>query len=87
MDEEKYLKGFNAGYLMQEKSPELYKNLSENLSLNNEFVSGLKDGGEQYIKEARSSLMKDSMDDLDPDKITPDKSPNITKDRDKHLDK
>ena len=32
MNEDKYIKGFNAGYLMQEKDPDLFKKLNENLA-------------------------------------------------------
>lgn len=87
MNEDNYIKGFNAGYLMQEKSPELYKQLSDGINKDSDFINGLKDGGEQFINDARSTLMKEKADDLDPDKNMLGKSPDISKDRDKDIEK
>jgi hypothetical protein len=87
MNEDKYIKGFNAGYLMQEKDPDLFKKLNENLSLKSEFIEGMKAGGEQYIKEATTKLKGSIGNDLDPDKTIPAKSPSKDKTHSKGLDK
>jgi len=87
MNEERYIKGFNAGYLMQEKDPDLFKSLSENLTMKNEFLEGMKDGGEQYVHDQVDQLKDQHKDDLDPDKMLLDNIPSKEKDRSKDLEK
>ena len=87
MNEERYISGFNAGYLMQEKDPDLFKKLNENLSVKSEFIEGMKAGGEQFVKDTVSNLKKTMGKDLTPSKTIPIQSKSQSKSYDKGLDK
>ena len=50
MGTEKYIKGFNDGYLLRQHNPELVKKLL-NTPSTNEYIQGLKDGERTYSKE------------------------------------
>lgn len=51
MNEEKYIKGFNNGYVLAEHKPELLKTVTQNLPPVNEYVEGILDGKEQRENE------------------------------------
>jgi hypothetical protein len=51
MNEEKYIKGFNNGYVLAEHKPELLKAVTQNLPPANEYVEGILDGKEQFKLE------------------------------------
>ena len=57
---EKYIKGFNKGYVLQKHKPELALNLKHIKFPENEleFQNGLRDGSDQYQKEQKRDLVK-----------------------------
>jgi hypothetical protein len=62
MNQEKYIKGFNSGYVLAEHSPKLLHLITANLSSAGEYVEGLKNGGIQFengkTQEQLQSLSK-----------------------------
>jgi hypothetical protein len=47
MNTEKYIKGFNNGYILAEHKPDLAESLSKTSATANDYVEGLIDGREQ----------------------------------------
>ncbi|WP_335974083.1 hypothetical protein [Gaetbulibacter jejuensis] len=47
---EKYIKGFNDGYLLKEHKPKLLENILSTSS-SNDYIQGLKDGERTYSQE------------------------------------
>ena len=86
MDESKYIKGFNAGYLMQKHDPELYQKIHNNLSGKSAFTQGVKDGSSQFTKELIEKT-KDGVQKMMPDKLRSAPSPAKGKNQSKSLDK
>lgn len=58
MNEEKYIKGFNNGYVLAEHKPELLKTVTQNLPPTNEYVEGIFDGKEQLENEKIQEQMQ-----------------------------
>jgi hypothetical protein len=54
--EEKYIKGFNKGYLLSKHEPALTTKITQNLQSNSEYVEGLIAGTEEY--EIEKSLQQ-----------------------------
>ncbi len=50
MNMEKYIKGFNDGYLLKEHKPKLLENILSTSS-SNDYIQGLKDGERTYSQE------------------------------------
>lgn len=48
MNDAKYIKGFNCGYILAEYSPELLQSITVNLSYAGEYCEGLKDGRMEF---------------------------------------
>lgn len=48
MNEAKYIKGFNSGYILAEHSPELLQSITVNMSSCGEYCEGLKDGRTEF---------------------------------------
>ncbi|WP_396602044.1 hypothetical protein [Algibacter sp. R77976] len=62
MNTEKYIKGFNDGYLLKEHKPELLENIL-NTTSTNDYIQGLKDGERTYSQEkvkSRTQELKSS---------------------------
>jgi hypothetical protein len=58
-NEKSYIKGFNAGYLLNQHEPELMKQiLATPQDKNNDYFSGLQDGKKQHDKEKILAQMK-----------------------------
>ncbi len=51
MNEEKYTKGFNSGYILAEHKQELLQTVTNHLPPSNDYVTGLLDGKEQLEQE------------------------------------
>lgn len=56
MNEEKYCKGFNAGYLIKKNEPKLYALIANSPSNGNEYLEGYKDGGTQAYEERKKII-------------------------------
>ncbi|WP_417591384.1 hypothetical protein [Owenweeksia hongkongensis] len=48
---EKYIDGFNSGYVIRKESPELAKKLIDTLKEQDDYIQGLKDGKLQFERE------------------------------------
>jgi len=53
---EKYLKGFNSGYLLRKHYPMLAKELTIGIKGKSPYVAGLKAGSKEYEKELDQKL-------------------------------
>lgn len=62
MDEEKFTKGFNSGYLLEKNDPERFKLIVEGTSGNSDYIEGLKEGSREYKMEIYQQRMKDHAD-------------------------
>ncbi len=51
MNEEKYIQGFNNGYLLAEHKPEILKTVTQNLTPSNDYLEGIFDGKGQLEQE------------------------------------
>jgi hypothetical protein len=60
MNEEKYITGFNSGYILAEHKPALLQTVTQNLPPTNEYIEGLLDGKEQLENEKT----QDKVDEL-----------------------
>lgn len=60
MSKEKYIKGFNDGYLLKEHKPELLENIL-NTTSSNDYIQGLKDGEREF----RQQKVKSRTQELD----------------------
>lgn len=58
MNEEKYIKGFNSGYILASHKPELLQVVTENLAPNNDYVIGLIKGREQLEQEKTNEQLQ-----------------------------
>lgn len=58
MNEEKYIQGFNSGYILAEHKPETLKTIMENLSPTNEYLEGMFDGQQQQNQEKVNEQMQ-----------------------------
>ena len=47
----KYITGFNSGYIIRKNHPLLMKNLIKGSKGNSQYLQGLRAGGQQYEKE------------------------------------
>jgi uncharacterized protein (DUF2249 family) len=74
MNEQKYIKGFNHGYILSQHDPELLNQLLQSPNKENDYFDGLKSGHEEYEMEKAKQPM--------PDKLhSHDKNKDIEKDR------
>jgi len=62
MEENKYIKGFNSGYLMRKFKPELYKQMVQGMESSSDYSTGIVDGGGQYETERTHQQIKQRMD-------------------------
>ena len=62
MNEEKYIKGFNSGYILAEHKAELLEAVTKNIPNGNEYIEGIKDGKEQLKIEKVQEQVKDIED-------------------------
>jgi hypothetical protein len=62
MNMEKYIKGFNDGFLLREHKPELLENIL-NTTSSNDYIQGLKDGEREFKKQKVKSRTQE-LDDL-----------------------
>ncbi len=62
MNMEKYIKGFNDGYLLKEHKPELLENIL-NTTSSNDYIQGLKDG-ENEFKQQKVKSRTQELEDL-----------------------
>ena len=51
MEEQKYIRGFNDGYLLAKHMPTLLSKLTKNLKVTNDFVEGILMGKEEFDLE------------------------------------
>lgn len=59
MNEEKYIKGYNSGYILASHKPELLQIITQNLSLANDYTVGILSGKNQFEKERQSVQIQD----------------------------
>ncbi len=57
MEKDKYVLGFNHGYILLDKNPVLLGIIS-NTNSKSDYIQGLKDGSFQFYKEAHKEIMK-----------------------------
>jgi hypothetical protein len=57
MENDKYVLGFNHGYILLDKKPELLGFISKTNS-KSDYIQGLKDGSFQFYLEAHKDIMK-----------------------------
>lgn len=77
MDEQKFNKGFNSGYLLAEHTPDIINKLSATVEPANDYLNGIQSGAKQYNKEKFKSQAKDLNKTI----------PNKSKDHDKEMEK
>ena len=53
LDEQRYIKGFNHGYLLAKHEPDLAAQLTEQPNAHSEYFQGLTYGKQEYDKELR----------------------------------
>lgn len=51
MDQEKFIKGFNHGYTLQEQEPELLAKILKSPASKSDYLDGIKEGQKQYERE------------------------------------
>jgi hypothetical protein len=51
MDEQKFIKGFNSGYLLYEHSPGIIKKLLTTVEPGNDYLNGMQSGAKEYEQE------------------------------------
>lgn len=51
MDEQKFIKGFNSGYLLAEHTPDIINKLSATVEPANDYLNGIQSGAKQFQKE------------------------------------
>jgi len=61
METEKYIKGFNDGYLLKQHKPELIEKLLSTSSTN-EYIQGLRDGERTYEQQKVKSRTQEIKD-------------------------
>lgn len=66
MNMEKYIKGFNDGYLLKEHKPKLLENILSTTS-SNVYIQGLKDGEREFKKQKVKSRTQE-LEDLNSSK-------------------
>lgn len=62
MNTEKYIKGFNDGYILKAHKPELLENIL-NTTSSNDYIQGLKDGESEFNQQKVKSRTQE-LDDL-----------------------
>lgn len=62
MNTEKYIKGFNDGFILKEHKPELLENIL-NTTPFNDYIQGLKDGEREFKQQKVKSRIQE-LDDL-----------------------
>ena len=58
MNEDKYTKGFNRGYILRQAEPELLDAMIKGIQTDTDFTKGLKDGSRQMEKEIMKEAVK-----------------------------
>lgn len=56
--EEKYIKGFNHGYILKEHKPELIENILSTTT-KNEYLQGMQDGKDTFEQKRTKSRLND----------------------------
>ena len=57
MEEQKYIKGFNSGYLLAKHMPTLLSKVVKNISPTDDFSEGLFSGKEEYeLENSRTQI-------------------------------
>jgi hypothetical protein len=51
MDEQKFIKGFNCGYLLSKHTPDIINKLPVTVEPGNDYLNGIQSGAKQYEKE------------------------------------
>jgi hypothetical protein len=69
MENKKYIKGFNDGYLLKQYKPQLIENLL-NISSSSDYIQGLKDGERTY----NQNKVKSRSQELNKIKLSRDKN-------------
>jgi len=63
MDEEKFAKGFNAGYMLRDHKPELMDTLIKGMQQEkDDYLEGLLEGSKQRANELERERIKASME-------------------------
>lgn len=68
MDEEKFIKGFNSGYLLEKNDPEGFKLILNGTTGGSDYLEGLKAGSGEYKMEQYQQRMKEHADKKAKDK-------------------
>lgn len=66
-DEQKFIKGFNHGYILQGNEADLLENVLKTPNDQNEYFQGLKWGSRQMIQDRFIQQMKDNEQSQDYD--------------------
>lgn len=75
---EKYIDGFNSGYIIRKESPELAKKLIDTLKEQDDYIQGLKDGKLQFERELDKEIYRWA----EQHKENSSKEPTVKKDKD-----
>ena len=67
MDEQKFIKGFNSGYLMAEHTPDIISKLSPTVEAENPYLNGIQSGAKQYQKDKSKEKTQDQSKDKNKD--------------------
>lgn len=59
-NEEKFIKGFNGGYLLNQHEPKLLDQILSGQESKDDYFQGLREGRKQHEKEKFLEQMKDS---------------------------
>lgn len=71
-NDERYLKGFNSGYILAKHTPEIYAVIENGIEPKSDYLEGFVSGGKQYEMEKHSptkhhnkEISKDKIKDRD----------------------
>jgi len=59
MEKQDYIRGFNSGYSIQQRAPEILKAMLSGMQKETQYKIGLRDGGQQLEKEKRLAHIVD----------------------------
>jgi len=67
-EEQKFIEGFNHGYIIAKHEPELYSKIEKGLDSKDEYVDGFVSGGKEYELEKHSPQKSHDKDDRSKDR-------------------
>lgn len=64
MDNEKYISGFNHGYILTKGKSDLSDSILGEIVSKGDYVQGMKDGQKQFYEEAYKELMASKKEEI-----------------------